>query len=55
MHVSEFVCIRRHPIAVTKLYASTRIRICYVFDRPHVSESDPNSILKCSNRLLGMR
>ena len=37
-------------IAVTKLYASTHIRICCVFDRPHVSESDLSSILKCSNR-----
>ena len=55
LHVSRFVCIRRHFIAVTKIYASTRMRICSVFDRPHVSESDPNSILKCSNRLLSMR
>ena len=55
LHVSEFVCIRRHFIAVTKLYVSTRIRICCVFDRLHVCESDPNSILECSNRLLSMR
>ena len=40
LHVSGFVCIRRRFIAVTKLYASTRIRICCVFDRPHVSEFD---------------
>ena len=40
LHVPRFVCIRRHFIAVTKLYASTRIRICCVFDRPHISEFD---------------
>ena len=36
LHVSGFVCIRRHFIAVTNIYASTRIRICCVFDCPHV-------------------
>ena len=55
LHVSGFVCIRRHFVAVTKLFASTRIRTCCVFNRPHVSESDPNSILECLNRLLSMR
>ena len=40
LHVSGFVCFRKHFIAVTKLYASTRIRIRCAFDCPHVCELD---------------
>ena len=40
LHVSGFVCFRKHFIAVTKLYASTRIRIRCAFDSPHVCEFD---------------
>ena len=36
-HVSGFVCIRNHFVADSKVYASTRIRIRCVFERPHVS------------------
>ena len=34
-YTDSIVCIRRHFVAVKKLYASTRIRICCVFDRQH--------------------
>ena len=37
LHVSGFVCIRKHFVADSKLYTSTRIRIRCVFERPHVS------------------
>ena len=53
LHVYGFVWIRFY--CGYKLYASTRIRICCVFDRLQVSESYPKSISKCSNRLLSMR
>ncbi len=36
-HVSGFVCIRKHFVADSKVYASTRMRIRCVFERPHVS------------------
>ena len=41
LHVSGFVCIRKHFVADSKVYASTRIRIRCVFDR---YESDSNSL-----------
>ena len=36
-HVSGFVCIRKHFVADSKVYASPRMRIRCVFERPHVS------------------
>ena len=45
LHVSGFVCIRKHFVADSKVYASTRIRIRCVFDRPHV----PTKTIRSSN------
>ena len=59
LHVSGFVCIHRHFIAVTNIYASTRIRICCVFDCPHVgmvekSESEYGVKNSCLKTILSL-
>jgi hypothetical protein len=52
LHVSGFVCIRKHFVADSKLYASTRIRIFFVFHRPHVRKNETNTLESLTEHAL---